>query len=113
MCRSRKIGFSLSDGAWVGAHQRQSRHSILFDFYHKFLFALAVPSNNALVPLRSPIAVRSFLSALAGSSWEVRGGMTEKHRVLLRCALGKFSQEQAVIGSDASRRSRKFNDFSV
>jgi hypothetical protein len=74
---------------------------------------LAVPSNNAIVRLLSPIAVRSFLSALARSSWEVRGGMTEKHRVLLPCALGIFSQEQSVIGGGALSRSSKFNDFSV
>jgi hypothetical protein len=39
--------------------------------------------------------------------------MTEKHRVLLPGALGKFPQEQAVISSGALRMSRKFNDFSA
>jgi hypothetical protein len=43
---------------------------------------LAVPTGNAIVRLRSSIAVRPSLFALARSSWEVRGGMTEKHRAL-------------------------------
>jgi hypothetical protein len=86
---------------------------MLFDFHHKFLIALAVPSNNALIRLWGSITVRSFLFALARSSWDVGDGMTEKHRVLLPGAPRKFSQVQAVIGGGALNRSSKFNDFRV
>ena len=74
---------------------------------------LAVPSDKAIVRLRSSIALRPFLFALAGSSWEVGGDRSEKHRVFLLGALGIFSQEQAVISGGALSRSSKYNDFSV